>query len=257
MIDSHCHIGFEELKENVGDIIARAETAGVEKMLTVACNREQLEELIPLLDMYPQVFGAFGVHPHEAQEQFSIQELTGLLTRHPKIIGVGETGLDYHYDYAPREDQRQSFHTHIQAAIMLHMPLIIHTREAEVDTIDILRSEQKNGGLDMGGVIHCFTGSQALANAALDMGFYISASGVITFAKALDLRDIFTTVPLNRLLIETDSPYLAPIPYRGKQNEPSFLPKTAEVLANIKGVSVKELTEITTKNFNKLFNIGV
>lgn len=254
MIDSHCHIGFDELKQNVADIVARAKATGIEKMLTVACGKNHLADLHDILTRFDSVYGAFGIHPNESQEPITLEALKKLIQSHPKIIAVGETGLDYHYEDTPRDLQRKNFEVHLQAAKELHFPVIIHSREAEKDTIKMLQAAADK---NLRGVFHCYTSKQELAEFAIEIGFYVSASGVITFPKSAELRDIFAGIPLDKLLIETDSPYLAPVPYRGKQNEPSFLPKTAEVLAQIKGVSVEQLSEITTQNFNKLFNVGV
>lgn len=252
MIDSHCHIGFEELKENLPELVQRAGEQGVDKILTVACTHGQLSDLKEILDKYDNVYGAFGIHPNESNVLINSDELMQIISSHPKIIGIGETGLDYHYDYAPIEKQKENFLTHIQVARKLNKPLIIHTRSADVDTMKILKnSEQKV----FRGVLHCFTGSQKLAETALELGFYISASGVITFKKSEELREIFKIIPLNRLLVETDAPYLAPVPFRGKQNEPSLLPYTLRVLADIKGIRPEKMEEITAQNFKDLFGI--
>lgn len=252
MIDSHCHIGFEELKENLPELVKRAKEQGVDKILTVACMHGQLSDLKEILDKYDNVYGAFGIHPNESNVLIDTDELVQIISSHPKIIGIGETGLDYHYDYAPIEMQKKNFSAHIQAARMLNKPLIIHTRSADVDTMEILK---KSGQKVFRGVLHCFTGSQKLAETALELGFYISASGVITFKKSEELREIFKVIPLNRLLVETDAPYLAPVPFRGRQNEPSFLPHTLRVLADIKGIKPEKMEKITTQNFKDLFGV--
>lgn len=253
MIDSHSHIGFEELKDNLPALIRRAAEQGVDKILTVACSHEQLSDLKEILDEYENVYGAFGIHPNESNVLISSDELAQIISSHPKIIGIGETGLDYHYDFAPIEKQKENFLTHIEVSQMLGKPLIIHARSADEDTIGIIKNAAKRGAIK--GVLHCFTGSKQLLDAALEIGFYISASGVITFQKSNALREIFKTVPLDRLLVETDAPYLAPAPFRGKQNEPSLLPYTLGMLANIKGVTVEEMSEITTQNFKNLFSL--
>lgn len=251
MIDSHNHVGFEELKENAAVLVERAVEQGVEKMLVVACGSKQLNDLHSMLEQFPMVYGAFGVHPNEAQESMTSGNLSDIVRSHPKILGIGETGLDYHYEYTPHDLQRKSFEKHIEVAQELDIPLIIHSREAEDDTIKLM--EKALGKKNFRGVFHCFTSSQKLADAAQEFGFYLSASGVITFNKSSELREIFKQVPLDRLLIETDSPYLAPVPNRGKQNEPAFLPYTLKMLSDIKGISRQEMEMITTNNFNRLF----
>lgn len=261
MIDSHCHIGFDELKNDVVGIVDRATKAGIEKILTVGCGQKNLVDLHQVLNQFENVYGAFGIHPNEANEVISEEELYGLIQSHPKIIAVGETGLDYYYNDTPKEIQIQNFMSHINVASNLNLPLIVHTRDAEKDTIECLRAGDRNGNLK--GVLHCFTGSKKLADAAKEMGFYISASGIITFKKnpnnekyQKDLQDTFMSYPSELLLIETDSPYLAPVPMRGKTNEPAYLPYTLEKLAELKSVSVNEMDKITTQNFNNLFFKG-
>lgn len=250
MIDSHCHIGFDELKDNVSELVGRAKACGVEKMLTVACGQNQLADLHDILNRFPDVYGAFGIHPNESHETIAPDELMRLVQSHPKIIGIGETGLDYHYNDTPSHLQRKNFEIHLQVAKMLDLPVIIHSREAEEDTIELL---QVAADKKLRGVFHCYTSKPQLAEYAMKIGFYVSASGVITFQKSEGLRTIFATIPLDKLLIETDSPYLAPVPYRGKVNEPSLLPHTAQVLADLKGVCVQEISDITSRNFNQLF----
>lgn len=253
MIDSHSHIGFEELKDNLPEIINRASGQGIKRILTVACTLDQLDDLKDILDKYENVYGAFGIHPNESNVLISENDLLEIISSHPKIIGIGETGLDYHYNFAIREKQKQNFIAHINAARILDKPLIIHARSADEDTIALLLNAFKSGAFK--GVLHCFTGTKKLADTALDLGFYISASGVITFKNSQELRETFKSIPFERLLVETDAPYLAPVPYRGKQNEPSFLPHTIKVLADIKGVSFEEMGKITSQNFKRLFNI--
>ena len=262
MIDSHCHIGFDELKENVDDIVTRAKNAGVEKMLTVCCGKENLSDLYDVLNRFDCVYGAFGIHPNEAQEIISAEELRHIIKTHPKIIAVGETGLDYYYNDTPREMQIQNFMTHIQVACDLNLPLIVHTRDAEKDTAECLRAGGHHGNLR--GVLHCFTGSPELAKMALEIGFYLSASGIITFKKNLnnekyqsDLLNVFKNYPNDKILVETDCPYLAPVPKRGKVNEPAYLPYTLQKLAEIKSLDVEQLEQMTTQNFYHLFFNGV
>lgn len=251
MIDSHCHLGFDHA--DITDTLSRAEKVGVSEMLTVACSCDEYEDLLLILNKYPMIYGAFGIHPEYAASMPSVADMIKRLSAHPNILAVGECGLDYHYNSDTKEIQRSTFWRQIEIASQLKKPLIIHAREADEDIISILDRANRSGLLTAGGVLHCFTGTQKLADKALDIGFYISASGVITFKNAEDIRSVFKTVPLDRLLLETDSPYMAPIPYRGKVNEPSFMVKTAEKLAEIKGVSLNEIDEITTQNFYKLF----
>lgn len=247
MIDSHCHVGFDELKENVDGYLARAQGQNVQLILTVACHEHQLADLYDILEKYPTIFGAFGIHPQENEQTISSERLTEIV-QHPKIIGIGETGFDLFYEPDSFEHQKKNFETHLQVAQETNLPLIIHTRSADKQTIDILKNFK-----DVRGVIHCFSGSAELAKQALDLGFYISASGIITFKKSQELRDIFKTIPLDRLLIETDAPYLAPEPYRGRMNESGYVSKVLEKLAEIKEISPQKLDEITTQNFLNLF----
>lgn len=261
MIDSHCHIGFDELKDNVAQVIERAKNAGVQKMLTVCCGKQNLSDLYDTLDKFDCVYGAFGIHPNESADIISPDELKSIILSHPKIIAVGESGLDYYYNDAPKEVQYQNFMTHIRVACELNLPLIVHTRDAEQDTADCLRAGGQYGHLK--GVLHCFTGSKNLANIALELGFYLSASGIITFKKNLnnekyqtDLLNIFKNYPTDKVLVETDCPYLAPVPKRGKVNEPAYLPYTLQKLAELKALDITQADEITTQNFYNLFFNG-
>ena len=254
MIDSHCHIGLNQT--DVTGLLMRAQLAGVTSMLSVACSVREYPALLKLLETYPTIDGAFGIHPEYAATVPSDEEFCQMISAHPNLVAVGECGLDYHYMAEEKDIQIQAFERQITLAARLKKPLIVHTREADSDTISILKTAHKDGLLSAGGVIHCFTGSQELADAALDMGFYISASGVITFKMSDNVRQVISTVPLNRLLIETDSPYMAPVPYRGKINEPSYIVKTAEKLAEMKGVPVQEVERITTENYQNLFKKG-
>ncbi len=247
MIDSHCHVGFDELRENVGAYVARAQEQGVNHILTVACHEHQLPDLYHVLEKYPNIYGAFGLHPQEVDKTITAEQLSNIVS-HPKIIGIGETGFDLFYEPDSYEKQYKNFETHLNVAKKTGLPAIIHTRSADAQTIELLKKYP-----NVTGVIHCFSGSQQLAREALDLGFYISASGMITFKKCQELRDIFATVPLDRLLIETDAPYLAPEPYRGRVNESAYVAKTLEKLAEIKQISVRELDDITTQNFFHLF----
>ena len=251
MIDSHCHIGFEQT--DTAEVLARAKAVGVNEILTVACSLTDYAQLISILTKYPTIYGAFGIHPEYAETMPKDEEMQKKLSAHPNIVAVGECGLDYHYNSETKKIQCSAFERQIEIAHRLKKPLIIHAREADDDIIAILNSANCAGLLTYGGVLHCFTGSHRLAEKGLEVGFYISASGVITFKNAESIRDVFKTVPIERLLIETDSPYMAPVPYRGKVNEPAFMVKTAEKLAEIKGVTLAEIDRITTQNFYTLF----
>lgn len=253
-IDSHCHLTFDKIDEIGGQnaVIKRAKDADVGKMLCICTHIErEADEILALSIKNPDIWCTIGTHPHNAKgDNIGLSDLINLLNSNDNIIGIGETGLDYYYDNSPRDAQKISFRKHIKASLATGLPLIIHTRDAENDTIDILHECGANKA-----VMHCFSGSRWLADKALEMGFYISVSGIITFKKADDLRDIIKSVPLNRLLIETDAPYLAPQPYRGKINEPSFVVQTAKRLAEIKGISEQEIAQITSQNFCTLFNV--
>lgn len=255
MIDSHCHVGIgEEWKSEENNpkiILERANKAGVKEILTVACNYSDISDLKQMLT-YEQVRGAFGIHPENA-DKFDATHLSDILDEMPELVALGEIGLDYFYNSESRLNQIKAFEKQIEIASEKHLPIIIHTRDAEADTIQILQASVQGGLLPVRGVLHCFTGTSLLAEQAIDMGFYISASGILTFKKAETLRQIFQTIPLERLLVETDSPYLAPVPYRGKINEPAYVIETAKTLAQIKNLSLEEINTITTQNFKKLF----
>ncbi len=259
-IDSHAHLDVPNYDADRAEVIARARAAGVELMLEIAgsdIGKGSLEPGLRLANEHESIYAAIGLHPHEASLYNTQLEKTLLdCSCHPKVIGWGEIGLDYHYDHSPRDVQQQVFQRQLELAIERRLPVIIHTREAEEDTIAILRQAwAENGGADIGGIIHCFTSSQALADAALEMGFYISFSGVLTFKTAEELRNVARSVPMERLLIETDCPFLAPIPYRGKRNEPAFVIETAKKLAELKQTSVEEIGRVTSGNFRRLFSL--
>lgn len=257
MIDSHCHLGVEQIQSQTAEVIDRSFSANVTHMLSVACREEELPPLLHLMNEYAFIYGAFGIHPeYVTDKKVTLERIIKAHLSHPRFIGVGETGLDYFYNPKTRSDQIEAFKIHIEAAYQMKKPLIIHTRDAEDDTIDLLRSAHKNGYLRYGAVLHCFTGTARLLNEALAMGLYISASGVITFKRAEALRAVFRMVPMSRLLVETDTPYLAPEPYRGKVNEPAFVVETAKVLADLKGVSLAQIEAQTVDNFKKLFLNG-
>lgn len=251
-VDSHCHLNFPTLLPQADQVIARAKEAGIGCFLTACTKLGEVPELIALTRAHENVFASVGVHPEYAAEQgdVTVDDLCAP-TDDPKIVALGEAGLDYHYAPDTADAQRRLFRTHLRAAKKSGLPLIIHTREAEDDTIQMLREEASP---DLRGVLHCFSSQKRLAEVGLELGFYISASGIITFKSAQDLRETFGFVPMNRLLLETDAPYLAPVPFRGRENEPAFLIKTAETLAKIKGVVLDELKERTTENFFTLFS---
>ena len=252
MIDSHCHLDHEPLLENLDEVIKRSKEVGITKLLTICTTLDSFNRIKEIIKKDPMIYGTFGIHPHETNNNLSVDKnfIINEVNKNEKIIGVGETGLDFFYDHSDREIQISCFKAHIEAAIELNRPIIIHSREAEDDTYQILKSF-KSQGLKI--LMHCFTGSASFANKLLDLDAFFSASGIITFKNSTDLQETFRSIPLEKLLIETDSPYLAPVPNRGKKNEPSFVKYTAEKLAYIKEIPVKELINATTLNFNKLF----
>jgi TatD DNase family protein len=260
LIDSHAHLDVPAFDADRDAIIQRAREQGVEIMLEIAGSdvaRGSLEVGLALAEKHPFIYAAVGLHPHEASlyDDALERQLVEYAGRE-KVIGWGEIGLDYHYDHSPRDVQRRAFARQLELALELNLPAIIHTREAEDDTIQILReSWAGRGGDSVGGIIHCFTGTQRLADAALGMGFLISFSGVVTFKKADELRDVARSVPIDRMLVETDCPYLAPLPYRGKRNEPAYVRETTARLAELKGVSFDELARATSENFRRLFRL--
>lgn len=251
LVDSHCHLDYPEFAD-LDETARRAHAAGVKVMVSIGVSMTKFPRVLEIAEAREDIFCTVGVHPHSAakEPQVTVDQLLDH-SKHPKVIGFGETGLDYYYEHSPREDQKQSFRTHIQAARSAGLPVVVHTRDAEEDTLELLRDEHKKGAFP--GLIHCFSASAEFAREAVDMGLYISCSGIITFNKADDLRAAVATVPLDRLLVETDAPYLAPLPHRGKKNEPAYTRLTAEKLAEIKGVSFDELVLATTENFFKLF----
>lgn len=246
-VDSHCHLNR---LDGPAGAIARARAAGVSGMLTVCTHiGREAADLLALARAEPDVWCTVGTHPHEATESATLDTLMTHACADPRVIGIGETGLDYYYDNAPRDAQEASFRRHIQASVKTGLPLIVHTRDAEADTMRIMEDERAERA-----VMHCFSGSRALADWAVARGFYISFSGIVTFQKADELRAIARDVPAECLLIETDAPYLAPVPYRGKANEPAYVTHTAERLTEIRGVSVREIARMTRENFSRLFN---
>jgi TatD DNase family protein len=251
-VDSHCHLDFKDFDADRQEVLARARAAKVAMMLTISTKITEAAEIIALAEAHDELACSIGIHPHEAgaQPQTSAAQLVEL-ARHPKVIGIGETGLDYYYEHSPREAQQKNFRAHIEAARLSGLPLIVHARDADEDTADIMEDEMGKGAYPA--LIHCFTAGPELARRALDMGCYISISGIATFNSAKQLRQTIETIPLERLLIETDAPFLAPVPHRGKRNEPSFVADTAAALAALKGVSVEQLAQATSDNFFTLF----
>ena len=253
IIDSHCHLTFGDYEEDMDLVIEKAKENGVQTILNVATNKDEYAQMVGLLERYSFVYGAFGIHPDsiEPNNMIKIDELLDLL-HHLKIIGVGETGLDYHYETVDRKYQQESFMIHIEAARQTGMPLIIHTRDADDDMASILQETMLYSPFKA--MLHCFSSSEKLAKKALDLGLYLSVSGMITFKNANDLREIIKKVPLNRLLVETDAPFLAPVPYRGKRNEPAYITETFKTLAELKNVSLEALSATLEDNFYTLFD---
>ena len=253
LVDSHCHLDFPDFAGEMEAVMVRAAEAGVGTMLSIGTKLAKFPQVRALAEAYPHVFCTVGVHPHEAGKEAELTlETLCALADHPKVVGFGESGLDYYYEYSPKVEQQRCFRIHIEAARRMKLPLVIHTRDADEDMITILREEMAAGAFS--GLIHCFSSGQALAEAALDVGMYLSFSGILTFKAADAVRDVAMHAPLDRILVETDSPYLAPIPRRGKRNEPSYVAYTAQKLAEIRNVTLGEITEATTENFFRLFD---
>jgi len=253
LVDSHCHLDFEDFAAERGEVIARARRAGVGTMVTICTKITEFPAIRAIAESDPDIWCTVGIHPHEAASEPDTGEAALVdYANHPKVIGIGECGLDYHYDHAPRDRQAEVFRTHARAAKRAGVPMVVHTREADTDTARLLTEESDGGRL--AGVLHCFTSGRELAMHGLDLGFYVSFSGIVTFKSAADLREIVKAVPLDRLLVETDAPYLAPIPMRGKRNEPAFVVHTAAAIAEMKGISADALAEATTANFHRLFS---
>ena len=253
LVDSHCHLDFPDFAPELDAVIGRAREAGVTVMQTICTKLTEFEKVRAIARSHEGIFCSVGVHPHHVEEEPEVDEESLVaLAEDPVVIGIGETGLDYFYDNSPREAQRRSFRTHIAAARATRLPIIVHTRSADDDTVRILADEMSKGSFP--GVIHCFSTSRALAEAALSLGFYISLSGIVTFKKAETLRAIAEDLPLDKLLVETDAPYLAPVPNRGKRNEPAFVGHTVESIAALRGMTPDEVGRLTTANFFTLFS---
>ncbi|QUT03898.1 TatD family hydrolase [Sphingobium phenoxybenzoativorans] len=252
LVDSHCHLNYKGLVEDQQAVLERARGAGVGVMLNIATRESEWDAVLATAEREADVWATVGIHPHEADEHPHI-DTAKLVERaaHPRVVGIGETGLDYYYDHSDRDRQRASFRAHIAASRETGLPLVVHTREAEEDTIAILREEMGKGAYT--GVIHCFTASGAFADMAMEIGFYISISGIVTFRNAKDLQETAARLPQDRLLIETDSPFLSPVPHRGRPCEPAFVADTARFLAGLRGEDVDDLAAYSAENFRRLF----
>ena len=253
--DSHCHLDYPNLYNQLDDVVKRAEYNQVKYLLTICTTLESFEKIKLIIKKYKNIYGTFGIHPHESKKYTNIDSkfIFNLKNKYKKIIGIGETGLDFYYNHSDKKTQKKSFVEHISAASQLNIPVIVHSRNAEADTYEIIKSEKKNCNLKV--LIHCFTGSKDFAKKLIDMNCYISVSGIITFKNSTELTDTVSLIPMENLLVETDSPYLAPIPYRGKPNEPSYIVHTVEKLSQIKNVSKEYVMSNTTSNFKKLFKV--
>ncbi len=253
LVDSHCHLEFPDFAGELDDLITRAAGAGVGAMLTIGTRLAKALQPLDIANNYDNIFTTIGTHPHNAGEEqnVTVQDIIEL-TRPKKVVGIGESGLDYYYDNSPRDIQKQVFRTHIEAARETGLPLVIHTRDADEDMARILSEEMAKGAF--GGVLHCFSSGQALADKALELGLYLSFSGILTFKTADKIRQVAKNAPQNKILVETDAPYLAPVPKRGKRNEPAFVAHTASVLAEVRAVSYDTICALTSANFFTLFN---
>lgn len=252
LVDSHCHLDFPDFAAELDGVVARAEAAGVGRMVTISTRVRRQESLVAIAEKFTNVFCSVGTHPHYAHEELDIavDELVAR-TRHPKVVAIGEAGLDYFYDKSPRAAQERSFRAHVAAARQTGLPLVIHTRDADADMARILEEEAGKGAFTA--VLHCFTGSRELAQRAVALGHFISFTGILTFKKSDELRAIAAELPADRILVETDAPYLAPGKFRGKRNEPAYVVETAKVLAETRGVPFAEIARQTTANFFRLF----
>lgn len=252
LVDSHCHLDFPDFKDDLEGVVARAKAVGVGRFVTISTRVRQQPDLVAIAERFPEVYCSVGTHPHHAHEELDIDTAQLIeLTRHPKVVALGEAGLDYHYDNSPRDAQEQGFRAHIAAARETGLPLVIHAREADDDVARILRDEMAKGAFPA--VLHCFTAGRDLAIAGIELGLYVSFTGILTFKRSDDLRAIAAELPADRVLVETDSPYLAPGKFRGKRCEPAYVVETAKVLADVRGVSPDEIARQTTENFFRLF----
>jgi len=253
IVDSHCHLDFPQFADDLDGVVARADAIGVKLMVTINTRVRKFNDILPIAEKYDNIFCTVGTHPHNAAEETDVtaDELVEI-AQHPKVVGIGEAGLDYFYDKSPRDLQAASFRVHINAARRTGLPLVIHSRNAEDDTAAILREEMEQGAFKP--LLHCFSSDICLARVGLELGAYVSLSGILTFNNAQGIRDTARETPMDRLLVETDAPYLAPAPHRGKTNEPAFTVHTLEKLAEVKGVSVEEMARATSDNFFQLFS---
>ena len=252
LIDSHCHLNYKGLVEDQAAVLERARARGVTGMLSISTREREWADVIAIAEREPDVWASVGIHPHEADEHVHVDTAKLVeASQHPKVIGIGETGLDYYYDHSDREQQKRSFRAHIAAARETGLPLIVHTRDAEEDTAAIIADEMGKGAYPA--LIHCFTASAGFAQAMLDLGLYISVAGIVTFKNARELQETVATLPGDRMLIETDAPFLAPVPHRGKTGEPAFVADTAAFIANLRGEDAQELMDRTADNFFRLF----
>ena len=255
IVDSHCHLDYPNLYNQLDSIIKRAESNDIKYLLSICTTLESFEKIKFIINKYKNIYGTFGIHPHESKKykNVDLDYIIKLKKKYNKVIGIGETGLDFYYNYSDKKIQKKSFIEHIHAASQLNIPLIVHSRNAEIETYEILKSEKNNSNLKV--LIHCFTGSKNFAKKLIDMNCYISVSGVITFKNSTELAETVSSIPIENLLVETDSPYLTPIPYRGKINEPSYIVYTVKKLSEIKKISKEQVICNTTYNFKNLFEL--
>ena len=253
LIDTHAHLDHERFKDDVDQVIERAKLSQVQSIITVGADLASSRQAVEFARRYPDVIATVGVHPHDADSvSDSVLNEIAILAQDEGVVAIGEIGLDYHYDFSPRDVQRRVFAIQISLARELELPIVVHVREAYQDVMSILKSEHAE---DVGGIVHCFSGDREVAKDCLDMGFYISVGGILTFANSQELREIIRGLPMDRILLETDAPYLTPVPYRGKRNEPAYVVHVAEALANLKGITFDEVAETTTLNACKLFGL--
>jgi TatD DNase family protein len=252
LVDSHCHLDFPDFADDLDGVMTRARAAGISRLVTISTRVRRQDGLIAIAERFPEVYSSVGTHPHHAHEELDITAADLIArTRHPKVVAIGEAGLDYHYDNSPRPAQDQGFRVHIAAAREIGLPLVIHSRDADDDMAKLLRDEMQKGPFKA--VLHCFTGGRDLAFAGIDLGLYVSFTGILTFKKSDDLRAIAAALPGDRILVETDSPYLAPGKFRGKRCEPAYVVETAKVLAEVRGKTLQDIAEQTSENFFRLF----
>ena len=254
--DSHCHLDYSHLYNQLDDVVKRAEYNKVKYLLTICTTLESFEKIKLIVEKYKNIYGTFGIHPHESDKYTNVDSkfIYNIKNKNKKIIGIGETGLDYYYNHSDKKNQKNSFIEHISAASKFDIPVIVHTRSAEKDTYEILKHEMKNSKLKV--LIHCFTGSSDFAKKLINLNCYISVSGIITFKNSTELTDTISSIPIDKLLVETDSPYLAPMPYRGKSNEPSYITHTVDKLSQIKNISRDTVIKETSSNFFQMFGLN-